>query len=187
MSREDCPPLSRISPLLTPPHAAENCTLKRGSFGSRNLLTLPLSTSKFSRKESCDYSHLPVSHISSEKLWEVRLEKKKERALLGQRELPQEEAQVRFCQRPLTRGAAGRKASKRENSSQKYIPLDKGGEILQRDADLPTFACCSWTGGRPVLLLAGPAGRPGDPGSLCQWPPAPHGVSTPASVIQAQY
>ena len=29
-----------------------------------------------------------MSHISSENLWEVRLEKEKERAILGQRELP---------------------------------------------------------------------------------------------------
>ena len=94
---------------------------------------------------------------------------------------------MRFRQRQLTRGAAGRRASKRENSTQKYIPLDKGGEVLQRDADLPTSARCSSTAGRPVLLLAGPAGQPGDAGSPYQRPAAPHGVSTPASVIQAQY
>lgn len=89
-------------PASDPTPAAENCTLQRGSTGSRNLLALPLLKSKVSGEGSFAHSHPTARRLrsSAQKGWQ-----KKKRVILG----PREEAQVRSCQRPLRRhkGPAG--------------------------------------------------------------------------------
>lgn len=47
-------------------------------------------------------------------------------------------------------GIFRKKGIKERESTWEKIPLDEGGEMLQRGTDLPTSACCSPTGGQQL-------------------------------------
>ena len=69
-------------------------------------------------------------------------------------------------------GIFRKKGIKERESTREKIPLDEGGEMLQRGTDLPTSACGSPTGGQQLG-----AGAPSISGFiLCCPPPLPRGV-----------